>query len=90
VEPAPVPSVVQHGIDLPNLGFGGPGTLAYAQAANAGNALTAPDGRHAATIAVLVNYMAGNFALTNGNGTALVTQAQQAEPQPLITHPHAG
>jgi hypothetical protein len=28
VEPAPVPSVVQHGIDLPNLAFGGPGTLA--------------------------------------------------------------
>jgi hypothetical protein len=28
------------GIDLPNLGFGGPGTLAYAQTANAGNTPT--------------------------------------------------
>ena len=82
--------MVQHGIDLPNLAFGGPGTLAHAQTTNAGNTPTVPDGRHAATIAVLVNYMAGNFALTNGNGTALVTQAQQTEPQPLLAHPHAG
>ena len=88
VELGPVQALPGHGVDLPDLAFGGAGTLAYAQTANAGNTLTVPDGRHAATIALLVNYMAGNFALTNGNGAALVTQ--QTEPQPLLAHPHAG
>ena len=90
VESGPVQVLPQHGIDLPILGFGGPGTLAYAQTANAGNTPTALDGRNAAAIALLFNYMAGNFAMTNGTGTALVTQAQQTEPQSLLAPPHAG
>ena len=48
------------------------------------------DGRHAAAIALLGNYMAGSFvAATDGHGGTLVTEAPQTERQPLLTHPHA-
>lgn len=47
------------------------------------------DGRHAAAIALLGNYMAGSFATAaGGQGGTLVTQASQIE-QPLLTHPRA-
>jgi hypothetical protein len=52
--------------------------------------LTVSDGRHAAAIALLGNYMAGSFVATaDGHGGTLVTQAQQTEQQPLLTHPRA-
>jgi hypothetical protein len=41
----------------PNIGFGAHTTLAYA--ANAAGTLTVSDGRHAACIALLGNYIAG-------------------------------
>jgi autotransporter passenger strand-loop-strand repeat protein len=76
------------GIDLPDIAFGAQTTLAYMEnAAGTGGALTVTDDRHAATIALLGNYMAGSFvAAADGHGGTLVTRAQQTE-QPLLTHP---
>jgi hypothetical protein len=81
VEPAPVPSVVRHGINLPNLAFGGPGTLAYAQTANAGNAPTILDGRHAATIVLLGNCIAGSFALAAAPRPPLTAETEPSVGQ---------
>jgi hypothetical protein len=80
----------QHGIDLPDIEFGAQTTLAYAEnGANTGGALTVSDGRHAASVALLGNYMAGNFvAAADGHGGTLVTEAQTGPP-PLLSHPHA-
>jgi fibronectin-binding autotransporter adhesin len=80
----------QHGIDLPDIAFGAEMTLAYSQnRAETGGTLAAIDGRHAATLALLGNYMAGSFAATpDGHGGALVIDAQ-AGPAPLLTHPRA-
>jgi hypothetical protein len=45
------------------------------------------DGRHAAAITLLGNYMAGSFAAAaDGHGGTLLTRAPQTE-QPLLTHP---
>ncbi len=50
------------GLDLPNIAFGARTTLAYAEkGANTGGTLTVKDGRHAASIALLGNYMAASF-----------------------------
>ena len=50
------------GIDLPNIAFGAQTTLAYSEnAAGTGGTLTVNDGRHAASIALLGNYMAASF-----------------------------
>jgi hypothetical protein len=47
------------------------------------------DGRHAASIALLGNYIAGSFAAApDGHGGTLVTQVQPQQ-QPLLTHPQA-
>jgi hypothetical protein len=52
--------------------------------------LTVSDGRHAASIALLGNYMAGSFVTAaDGHGGTLVKEAPQAEQQPLLTHPRA-
>ena len=57
VELAPAQAFPQHGIDLPDIAFGAQTTLAYAEnSANTGM-LTVSDGRHAATIALLGNYI---------------------------------
>jgi hypothetical protein len=87
VEPFP-----QHGLDLPNIAFGAQTTLAYAQnAAGTGGTLTVSDGRHAAAIALLGNYMAGSFVTTaDGHGGTLVTEASQTAQQPLLTQPRHG
>ena len=79
------------GIDLPNIAFGAQTTLAYSEnAAGTGGTLTVSDGRHAAAIALLGNYMAGSFAITaEGHGSTLAAQTQQTPPQPLLTHPQA-
>ncbi|HWX73341.1 MAG TPA: hypothetical protein VNY79_12635 [Xanthobacteraceae bacterium] len=45
------------------------------------------DGRHAAAIALLGNYIAGSFvAMADGHGGTLVMEAQTGQ-QPLLTHP---
>ena len=77
-------------IDLPNLGFGGPGTLAYAQTANAGNTPTVPDGRHAATIVLLGNSIAGSFVLGAAPRRPLTAATEPSRPgqESALTMPH--
>ena len=59
------------------------------QRAGAGGTLTVGDGRHAATIALLGNYMAGSFVTTaDGHGGTLISEAQAQ--QPLLTNPRHG
>ena len=62
----------------------------YAQnAAGTGGTLTVSDGRHAAAIALLGNYIAGSFVLgADGHGGTLVSEASQTA-QPLLTRPQA-
>jgi hypothetical protein len=53
--------------------------------------LTVSDGRHAAAISLLGNYMAGSFAVAaDGHGGTLVAEASQASQQPLLTQPRHG
>jgi hypothetical protein len=87
---APAQPFPRGGIDLANIAFGAHTTLAYSQNnAGTGGTLTVSDGRHAAAIALLGNYMAGNFAVAaDGHGGTLVTQAQTGTA-PLLTHPRA-
>ena len=77
------------GVDLPDIAFGAHTTLAYSEnAAGTGGTLTVSDGRHAAAIALLGNYMAGSFVTAaDGHGGTLVTEASLTT-QPLPTRPH--
>jgi hypothetical protein len=79
------------GIDVPNIAFGAQTTLAHSQnSADTGGTLTVTDGRHAAAIALLGNYMAGSFvAAADGHGATLAAETLQAH-QPLpLSHPRA-
>jgi hypothetical protein len=89
VAPGPSQSFPQDGIDLPNIAFGARTTLAYAEnAAGSGGTLTVSDGRHAASIALLGNYVAGSFVLAaDGHGGTLISQVQQTEQTPLLARP---
>jgi trimeric autotransporter adhesin len=89
VEPGAATAFPQPGIDLPDIAFGAQTTLAYAEnSADTGGTLTVTDGRHAASIALLGNCMAGSFATAaDGHGGTLVTEASQAA-QPLLARPH--
>ena len=87
VESGPIQTFQRHGLDLPDIAFGAQTTLVY-QANAIGTAVTVTDGRHAAAIALLGNYVAGSFVTTaDGHGGTLVTQAPQTGQQPLLTHP---
>ncbi len=79
----------QDHIYLPNIVFGAQTTLAYAtNSGGTGGLLTVTDGRHAAGIASLGNYMAASFVITgDGHGGTPITPAQQAELQPRVTTP---
>jgi hypothetical protein len=79
----------RNGIDLPDIVFGANTTLAYAEnAAGTGGTLTVSDGRHAAAVALLGNYIAGSFVIgADGHGGTLVTDASQTAPA-LLTRPH--
>jgi len=81
----------QSGIDLPDIAFGAQTTLAYSQnAAGTGGTLTVSDGRHAAAIALIGNYMAGSFVVAaDGHGGTLVTE-ERLDQQPLLTRPPHG
>jgi hypothetical protein len=87
----PAAAFPRQGVDLPNIAFGAHPTLAYSQnAADTGGTLTVTDGRHAASIALLGNYMAGSFVTAaDGHGGMLVKQTPLSEQQPLLTHPRA-
>ena len=73
----------RNGIDLPDIAFGAQTTLAFADN-NTGGTVTVSDGRHAASIVLFGNYMAGSFA-TAADGGTLVT-AEQTQ-QPLLARP---
>jgi hypothetical protein len=90
VELGPAQPFPQRGIDLPNIAFGAQTTLAFAaNATGTGSTLTVSDGRHAAAIALLGNYIAGSFAVGgDGHGGTLVPETPQTA-QPLLTHPRA-
>ena len=51
----------QHGIDLPNIAFGAQIVRLPREPTENGGTLTLSDGRHAASVALLGNYMAGSF-----------------------------
>ncbi len=81
------------GLDLPNIAFGARTALAYAEnGANTGGTLTVTDGRHAASIALLGNYMAASFvtAADGHGGTLISEEAQPRSPQLSLTAPHTG
>ena len=88
VEPGPVLGFSRHGIDLPDIASGAQTTLAHSEnSTDTGGALTVSDGRHAASIALLGNYMAGSFVIAaDGHGGSLLTQGPQTGQQPLLTH----
>ena len=87
-DPAADQAFPRRGIDLPDIAFGAHATLAYS-GNGAGGILTVSDGRHAASVALLGNYMAASFVATpDGHGGTLVAQAQ-TEPPPLLSHPRA-
>jgi hypothetical protein len=93
VEPGPAQTFPRHGIDLPDIAFGAQTTLAYtANGANTGGALTVTDGRHAAAIVLLGNYMAASFVTAaDGHGRTPIIEAPQTANQLVpLTTPHAG
>ena len=92
VAPGPAHNFPQGGVDLPNIAFGAQTTLAYAEnAVGTGGTLTVSDGRHAASIALLGNYIAGSFIITaDGHGGTLISEVQQTEQKPLLAHPAHG
>jgi hypothetical protein len=79
------------GIDLPNIASGAQATLAYAEnTAGTSGTLTVSDGRHAASIALLGNYIAGSFVTAaDGHGATLVTEGSPGSQQPLLARPQA-
>ena len=87
--PKPFP---RNGIDLPDIAFGAQTTLADAANVNgAGGTLTVSDGRHAASIALLGNYMAGSFVTAaDGHGGTLLTEASQNAQPLLLAQPRPG
>ena len=91
VEFGPALAFPAHDIDLPDIAFGAQTTLAYAgNGADTGGTLTVTDGRHAAAIALLGNYMAGSFvAAADGHGGTLVTETLQTHQPPPLSHPRA-
>jgi trimeric autotransporter adhesin len=92
VAPGPAHNFPQGGVDLPNIAFGAQTTLAYAENAHGtGGTLTVSDGRHAASIAILGNYIAGSFLIAaDGHGGTLISEIQQTEQKPLLAHPPPG
>jgi len=82
------PTWPRNGIDPPDIALGAHTTLAYSEnAAGTGGTLAVSDGRHAASIVLFGNYMAGSLVTAaDGHGGTLVTAAEQT-PQPLLAHP---
>jgi hypothetical protein len=84
-------SILPRGGDLSQIAFGAHTTLGYSEnKSDTGGTLTITDGTHAATIALLGNYMAASFVTAaDGHGGTLITEGVQAVQQTLLTHPHA-
>ena len=80
----------QDTIDLTDLAFGAQTTLGYSPNSNqTGGTLTIGDGSHAASIALLGNYIASSFAIAgdSNGGTMVVAEMSQSGGQPLLTNP---
>jgi hypothetical protein len=87
------PAVASGGSVAPgasDIAHGAHATLAYSEK-SAVPSLGVSEGRHAAALALLGNYMAGSFATTAaGQGGTLVSAARQTDQQPLAAHPPHG
>jgi autotransporter-associated beta strand protein/probable HAF family extracellular repeat protein len=77
-------------IDLSGISFGTNTTLGYSpNSDNTGGTLTASDGLHAQSVALLGQYMASSFVMaSDGHGGTLITETPSNQ-QPFLTHPHA-
>ena len=74
----------RNGIDLRGIAFGAHTTLAYTENNTAGT-LTVTDGRHAASVALLGNYMSGSFVTAaDGHGGTLISEVPPNEQQQLL------
>jgi autotransporter passenger strand-loop-strand repeat protein len=80
----------QNSIDLTQIAFGAATTLGYAaNAGGTGGILSVSDGAHAASIALLGDYMASTFVTAaDGHGGTLIAAAQPPD-QALLTTPRA-
>jgi large repetitive protein len=79
-------------IDLADIAFGANTTLGYsANSQNTGGTLTASDGTHIASIALLGQYMPSQFVKSSdGYGGTLVSDPPSGiAGQPMLTQPHA-
>lgn len=78
-------------IDLNEIVFGGSTTLGYAaNADNTGGTLTVSDGAHTATLSLLGQYSAADFALSgDGYGGTFVTNPDAAIQQSALALPNA-
>jgi hypothetical protein len=75
-------------LDLADIGFGANTTLGYTpNAGNTGGTLSVSDGTHSAAVALLGQYIAGNFTLSSdGHGGTLI--ADPPLNQQLLAQPH--
>jgi len=65
------------------------GGIANSGTLSAAGTLTVSDGRHAASIVLFGNYMAGSFVTAaDGHGGTLVAEAPPTAQSPLLTRPH--
>ncbi len=76
-------------LDLADIGFGATTTLGYTpNAGNTGGTLSVSDGNHSAAVALLGQYIAGNFVTgSDGHGGTLI--AELPPIRPLLAQPHA-
>jgi probable HAF family extracellular repeat protein len=76
--------------DLFGVSFGPNTTLGYSSnSGNTGGTLTANDGLHAHSVALLAQYMASSFVMPSaGHGGTMITESPSNQ-QPLLAHPHA-
>jgi hypothetical protein len=89
VELGPVQVFLRYSLDLPDIAFGAHTTLAYSEnSADTGGTLTMTEGRHAASIALLGNYMAGSFITTaDGHAARSSRRRRKRGSRPLLTQP---
>jgi hypothetical protein len=76
--------------DLSGIGFGANTTLGYSpNGDNTSGTLTASDGLHAQSVALLAQYMASSFVMAgSGHGGTLSTEPPSNQ-ELVLTHPHA-
>jgi hypothetical protein len=86
----PVPNGGSVELRVSDITSGARTTLAYSEN-NTAPSLGVTEGRYAAALARLGNYMAGTFATrASGQGGTLISGTLLAEQQSLLTHPPHG